>query len=192
MCRNNDEDAGDEQLEFASRAEQQFASSFLLERMRSEFLQLKGIQAPPPDAFAAAWSAFAEDLEKNKELSEGLSAVLIRALRKAIATGESLNKLLGLNKLPGRSPSDLNENERLAIDVIGRMVKGQTFENAIAQVSDASNKSDETVRSIYKKSADMAYIVKLIEMRYFHQNFSEEDFRRFDRLLRLREQKQGK
>ena len=67
MCKNNDEDAGDEQLEFASRAEQQFASSFLLERMSSESTQLKEIQVPPPDAFAAAWRAFAEDLEKNKE-----------------------------------------------------------------------------------------------------------------------------
>ena len=37
-----------------------------------------------------------------------------------------------------------------------------------------------------KKYADIAYNVKLIEMRYFQEHFSEEDFRRFDRLRHLR------
>jgi hypothetical protein len=188
----NEEQVGDEELELASRAEQQFASSFLLERMNLEPSEVKRLQAPPADIFPAAWRAFVEDLENKDELSEGLSAALAAALRKAIETGASLNKLLGLHGQQGRPPTVLKEKEKVAVDVLSLMVKAQTFEDAVARVANTQNKSEEAIRSIYKKYADIAYDVKLIEMRYFQEHFSEEDFRRFDRLLRRRRQKQGK
>ena len=76
--------------------------------------------------------------------------------------------------------------------MLSLMAKAQTFEDAVARVANTQNKSEEAIRSIYKKYADTAYEVKLIEMRYFQEHFSEEEFRRFDRLRRLRKQKQGK
>ena len=47
MSEINEEQVGDEELELASRAEQQFASSFLLERMNLEPSEVKRLQAPP-------------------------------------------------------------------------------------------------------------------------------------------------
>lgn len=186
ISKIKDEEASDEKLEFASLAQQQFASSFLLELINRGPSKVDGLNALPADTFPAAWRAFVKDLENKDELSEGLSAVLAAALRKALATGASLNKLLGLKNLPQRPPTDLREKDRVASDVLSLMVKGDSFENAVAKVANTMNKSEEAIRSIYKKAAGSAYDVKLIEMRYFQQNFSDEDFRRFDRLQHLR------
>lgn len=192
ISKIKDEKASDEKLEFASPAQQQFASSFLLELMNRDPSEVDGLNALPADTFPAAWRAFVKDLENKDELSEGLSAVLAAALQKAMATGASLNKLLGLKDPPGRPSSDLREKDKVASDVLSLMVKGDSLENAVAKVANTRNKSEEAIRSIYKKNADIAYDVKLIEMRYFQQNFSDEDFRRFDRLRHLRKKRQGK
>ena len=188
----NDNEVSDKKQEFASPAQQQFASSFLLELMNRDPSEVDGLNALPADTFPAAWRAFVKDLENKDELSEGLSAALAAALRKAIETGASLNKLLGLHGQQGRPPTVLKEKEKVAVDVLSLMVKAQTFEDAVARVANTQNKSEEAIRSIYKKYADIAYSVKLIEMRYFQQNFSDEDFRRFDRLRHLRKKRQGK
>ena len=113
--------------------------------------EVKRLQAPSADIFPAAWRAFVEDLENKDELSEGLSAALAAALRKAIATGASLNKLLSLNGQKGRTPTVLKEKEMDAVDVLSLMVKGHTSEDAVARVANAQNKSEEAIRSIYKK-----------------------------------------
>ena len=71
-------------------------------------------------------------------------------------------------------------------------MKGDSFKNAVAKVANTRNKSEEAIRSNHRKAAGTAYNLKLIEMRYFQENFTEKDFRRFDRLRRLSKQKQRK
>jgi hypothetical protein len=172
-----------------SPAEMQYVGQVLIERMDKVADSSEDPLDPVTPEFAArVWNQFAIDSSEGKAANPVLSEALSKALTKLADEGKSLEILIGL-KNRGRKRVPLDKKVREAQLVLSLMVEGDSYEEAIAVIAEANNRSESAVEKNYAKTAPYAYAAKAIELLNEPESFSENKKQRFQALYRSKIQR---
>jgi hypothetical protein len=173
-----------------SPAEMQYVGQVLIERMdKAADSSEDPLEPVSPEVAASIWKQFATDSIEGKPANPVLSQALSKALTYLADEGSSLEVLLGLKPDKGRQPVPLDKKVREAQLVLSLMVEGDSYEEAIAVIAEANNRSESAVEKNYAKMAPYAYAAKAIELLNEPESFSENKKQRFQALYRSKIQR---
>ena len=174
----------------ASGSEIQYAGQVLVERIVTGASSSEdSLQPLALELAERVWRQVAADLLQDRPLNPAISLAVSKALIKAIDDGGSLMAMLGLARERGRPPVALDKKAKVGMEVLALMLKGESYEEAIAQIALRDHRTESAVEKDYLHAGPLIYPAREIEFVLYPGSFSQKERERFERLNRIRSQR---
>lgn len=179
-----------DEFSHASGSEIQYVGQVLVERIVTGASSSEdSLQPLAMELAERVWRQVAADLLQDRPLNPAISLAVSKALIRAIEDGGSLMAMLGLARERGRPPVALDKKAKTGMEVLALMLKGESYEEAIAQIALRSHRTESAVEKDYLHAGPLIYPAKEIEFVLYPGSFSQKERERFERLNRIRSQR---